>query len=118
MSGFAGDLRYPAYGASKGGLNAFTKYVATMYGKQGVRCNAVCPGLVVTPAAREHFDPAMLELYEGNHLTPHLGTPEQVAEVAAFLASDAAAYVTGQAIPVDGGLYSHLPTYAQMRALG
>jgi NAD(P)-dependent dehydrogenase (short-subunit alcohol dehydrogenase family) len=117
MSGYAGDLRYVAYGSSKGGLNSFTRYVATMYGKQGVRCNAICPGLVVTPAAREHFDPAMLALYEGNHLTPELGTPDQVAEVAAFLASDAAAYVTGQAIPVDGGLFSHLPTYAQMRAL-
>jgi NAD(P)-dependent dehydrogenase (short-subunit alcohol dehydrogenase family) len=117
MSAFAGDLRYAAYGASKGGLNSFTKYVATMYGKQRIRANAVCPGLVVTPAAREHFDPAMLALYEGNHLTPELGTPEQVAAVAVFLASDAAAYVTGQAIPVDGGLYSHLPTFAQMRAL-
>lgn len=116
MSAFAGDLRYSAYGASKGGLNAFTRYVATMYGKQGVRCNAVCPGLVVTPTAREHFDPEVLELYESNHLTPQLGTPDDVAEVVVFLASDAARYVTGQAIPVDGGLLSHLPTYAQLRA--
>jgi NAD(P)-dependent dehydrogenase (short-subunit alcohol dehydrogenase family) len=118
MSGFAGDLQYAAYGSSKGGLNSFTRYVATMYGKQGVRCNAVCPGLVLTPAAREHFDPEILALYEGNHLTPELGAPEHVAEVAAFLASDASAFVTGQAIPVDGGLYSHLPTYAQFRARG
>ena len=118
MSAFAGDLRYAAYGASKGGLNSFTRYVATMYGKDGIRCNAVCPGLVVTPTAREHFDAAVLELYESNHLTRQLGTPDNVAEVVAFLASDAAAYVTGQAIPVDGGLYSHLPTYAQFRARG
>ena len=118
MSAFAGDLRYAAYGASKGGLNSFTRYVATMYGKQGIRANAVCPGVVVTPAARVHFDPVMLELYESHHLTPQLGAPEQVAEVVAFLASDAASYVTGQAIPVDGGLFSHLPTYAQMRTMG
>jgi NAD(P)-dependent dehydrogenase (short-subunit alcohol dehydrogenase family) len=117
MSAFAGDLHYAAYGASKGGLNSFTRYVATMHGKQGIRANAVCPGVVVTPAARVHFDPSMLALYEGNHLTRELGTPENIAEVVAFLASDAAAYVTGQAIPVDGGLFSHLPTYAQMRAL-
>jgi NAD(P)-dependent dehydrogenase (short-subunit alcohol dehydrogenase family) len=118
MSALAGDLRYAAYGASKGGLNSFTRYVATMYGKQGIRANAVCPGVVVTPAARVHFDPVMLELYESHHLTPQLGGPEQIAEVVAFLASDAASYVTGQAIPVDGGLFSHLPTYAQMRAMG
>ena len=117
MSSLAGDLRYAAYGAAKGGLNSFTRYVATMYGKQGIRANAVCPGLVVTPATREHFEPAMLELYESNHLTPRLGTPENIADVVAFLASDAAAYVTGQSIPVDGGLFTHLPTYAQMRAL-
>ena len=117
MSAMAGDLRYAAYGASKGGLNSFTRYVATMYGKQGIRANAVCPGLVVTPAARALLDPDTLALYEGNHLTPRLGTPENVADVVAFLASDAAAYVTGQTIPVDGGLFSHLPTYAQMRAL-
>jgi NAD(P)-dependent dehydrogenase (short-subunit alcohol dehydrogenase family) len=117
-AGIAGDLRYAAYGSAKGGLNSFTRFVATMYGKQRVRCNAVCPGLVATPRAREHFDPELLAIYEANHLTPELGTPEDVAEVVAFLASDAAAFVTGQVIPVDGGLLSHLPTFAQLRQHG
>jgi NAD(P)-dependent dehydrogenase (short-subunit alcohol dehydrogenase family) len=117
MAGLAGDLRYAAYGSAKGGLNAFTRFVATMYGKDRVRCNAVCPGLVATARAREHFDPALLAIYEDNHLTPSLGTPEDVAAVVAFLASDAAAFVTGQVIPVDGGLGSHLPTFAQLRGL-
>jgi NAD(P)-dependent dehydrogenase (short-subunit alcohol dehydrogenase family) len=115
MAGLAGDVRYAAYGSAKGGLVAFTRFVATMYGKDRVRCNAVCPGLVATARAREHFDPALLAIYEANHLTPSLGTPEDVAEVVAFLASDAAAFVTGQAIPVDGGLGAHLPTVAQLR---
>lgn len=114
-SAAAGDLRYAAYGSAKGGLDSFTRYVATMYGKQGVRCNAVAPGLVATPRAHEHFDAELLAIYEGNHLTPALGTPEDVAEVVAFLASDAAAFVTGQVIAVDGGLFSHLPTFAQLR---
>lgn len=114
-SAAAGDLRYAAYGSAKGGLDSFTRYVATMYGKQGVRCNAVAPGLVATPRAREHFDPELLAIYEANHLTPELGSPEDVAEVVAFLASDAASFVTGQVIAVDGGLFSHLPTFAQLR---
>jgi NAD(P)-dependent dehydrogenase (short-subunit alcohol dehydrogenase family) len=118
MSGLAGDLRYSAYGAAKGGLNTLTRYVATMYGKDGVRCNAVCPGLVLTPRAREHFDPDVLALYEANHLTRRLGTPDDVAEMVVFLASDGAAFITGQVIPVDGGLFAHLPTYAQLRARG
>ena len=116
MSGEAGDLRYSAYGSAKGAVNSFTRYVATQYGKAGVRCNAVAPGLIATERAREHFDPELLEIYEGNHLTPMLDTPEDVAEVVTFLSSDAAAYVTGQVIAVDGGLFAHLPTYAQLRA--
>lgn len=115
MSAMAGDLHYAAYGSSKGGLNSFTRYVATQYGKQRIRANAICPGLVATPAARRLIPADLLDIYEGNHLTPELGTPEQVAAVAVFLASDASAYLTGQAIPVDGGLFAHLPTYAEMR---
>lgn len=113
-AGFVGDGVYGAYGASKGGINAFTAYVATMYGKRGIRCNAVAPGLVVTPNAREHFDPNVLAIYESNHLTRELGTPDDVARVVAFLASDEAAFVTGQVVKVDGGLLSHFPTWAQM----
>jgi NAD(P)-dependent dehydrogenase (short-subunit alcohol dehydrogenase family) len=114
-AGLAGDLRYAAYGSAKGGLIAFTRFVATMYGKDRVRCNAVCPGLVATVRAREHFDPEVLAIFEANHLTPTLGTPEDVAAVVAFLASDAAAFVTGQAIAVDGGLVAHLPQVSEFR---
>ncbi|MBY0400553.1 SDR family oxidoreductase [Myxococcota bacterium] len=113
-AGFVGDGVYGAYGSSKGGLNAFTAYVATMYGKRGIRCNAVAPGLVATPNAREHFDPRILEIYESNHLTRTLGTPDDVARVVVFLASDEASFVTGQVVKVDGGLLSHFPTWAQL----
>ena len=115
LKGSAADA---VYTASKHAIAGLTKTAALEYARRGVRINAVCPGVVVTPAARVHFDPVMLELYESHHLTPQLGGPEQIAEVVVFLASDAASYVTGQAIPVDGGLFSHLPTYAQMRAMG
>jgi NAD(P)-dependent dehydrogenase (short-subunit alcohol dehydrogenase family) len=113
-AGFVGDGIYAAYGSSKGGLNAFTRYVATMYGKRGIRCNAVAPGVVASPNLREHFDPELLEVYESNHLTPTLGAPVDVAEAVVFLASDAAAFITGQVLCVDGGLLSHFPTWAQV----
>ncbi len=113
-AGLTGDGVYAAYGSSKGGLNSFTRYVATMYGKRGVRCNAVAPGVVVTPNAREHFDPVLLGIYEDHHLTPTLGSPEDVAAVVAFLASDDARFVTGQIVSVDGGLLSHFPTFAAL----
>jgi NAD(P)-dependent dehydrogenase (short-subunit alcohol dehydrogenase family) len=113
-AGLTGDGVYSAYGSSKGGLNSFTRYVATMYGKRGIRCNAVAPGLVVTPNSREHFDPAILAIYEDHHLTPELGSPDDIAAVVAFLASDDARFVTGQVVNADGGFLSHFPTFAAL----
>lgn len=110
----AGDALYAAYGAAKAGLNSLTRSVATQYGKQGVRCNAIAPGVVASPNLFSHFDPELLRIYRSNHLTPELGSPEEVAAVAVFLASDDASFVTGQILAVDGGLLAHLPTWAQL----
>jgi NAD(P)-dependent dehydrogenase (short-subunit alcohol dehydrogenase family) len=87
-----------------------------MYGKEGVRCNAVAPGFVLTPPAREQVPDWMLEIYRDNCLTPDVGAPEDIAEVVVFLASDLARYVTGQVISVDGGSLAHLATLASFRA--
>jgi NAD(P)-dependent dehydrogenase (short-subunit alcohol dehydrogenase family) len=111
-----------AYSSAKAGLNALTAHIATAYGKRGIRCNAIMPGLVPrsTPvaSAQVHTD------VEGNALrhtlTTRLGRPDDIANLATYLASDAVAgFITGQVISVDGGAHVHSPSYAdQDRATG
>ncbi len=111
-SGQFGDLSRAAYGVSKSGIDSLTRYVATLYGKQNIRANAVAPGVVKTPALTANVAPEELALFERNHVTPGIGEPEHIAGVVAFLLSDAAAYITGQVVNVDGGLTMHTPLYA------
>jgi NAD(P)-dependent dehydrogenase (short-subunit alcohol dehydrogenase family) len=117
-SGATGDLVRTAYGVSKAGVDGLTRYVATQYGKRGIRCNAIAPGVIETPALRQNVPAEQVALFERHHLTPRLGTPEDVAAAVVFLVSDDAAFITGQVIPVDGGLLAHHPTVAEVRALG
>ncbi len=119
VDGTSGDNTRFAYCAAKAGINVLTQCTATTYGKQGVRCNAVLPGLVLSPAATSNLDqiPELKSAFEDNVLTPHLGTPQEVADVIAFLVSDAASYVNGELIRVDGGLMSHVPHFAQTRTI-
>lgn len=106
VKGLTGSAHRTAYSISKGGLDALARSVATGYGKGGVRCNAVAPGIVLTDAAASIPAAQRAEL-EAAHLTPSLGRPEDVANAVVFLASDAAAFITGQVICVDGGLVAH-----------
>lgn len=108
-----GDVARPAYGASKAGLDALTRYVATLYGKRGIRCNSIAPGVIATPALAANVPPEQLAVYERNHLSPRLGSPADIARVVVFLASEDAAFITGQTLCVDGGLLVHHPTYAE-----
>jgi NAD(P)-dependent dehydrogenase (short-subunit alcohol dehydrogenase family) len=77
----------------------------------------VSPGLVMTPAARDNLPPQLHEIVAGETLTPYLGVPEDIANAVAFLASDAARYVTGHNLVVDGGTVAHVPGFARFGEL-
>lgn len=98
-----GDLSRTAYAASKSAVNALTLYVAAQYGKQGVTCNAISPGMVPTAASRAN-QPELIRMVERHHLTPELGYPEDVAAMVALLASEDGRFVSGQIMRVDGGV--------------
>jgi NAD(P)-dependent dehydrogenase (short-subunit alcohol dehydrogenase family) len=113
-SGMTGDLVRAAYGASKAALNSLTWTIATMHGKQGVRCNAIAPGLILSE--RHQSDaPDATSLALSHHLTPRVGLPSDIAGAVAFLASDDATFITGHILSVDGGLLVHMPMVAQQR---
>ena len=111
-SGLRGDLANIAYGASKAAIMSMARYVATMYGKQGIRCNVINPGLIVTEGGSKNVPPEMRELLLRHTLTPRVGVPEDIGAFAVYLCSDDGAFITGQAISVDGGLQEHMPYYA------
>jgi NAD(P)-dependent dehydrogenase (short-subunit alcohol dehydrogenase family) len=106
----AGDMFYTAYACSKGAINTLTLYLATQYGAQKVRCNALAVGLVKTDRLHEMMPKPMRDLFTANHIIGRLGDLEDVAEVIRFLASDHATWITGQVMGIDGGFYAHVPT--------
>ncbi|GHO55110.1 SDR family NAD(P)-dependent oxidoreductase [Ktedonobacter robiniae] len=94
-----------AYGASKGAIVALTHSLAVQFGRDGIRVNALCPGPIETEHVRHFFaDEAARKLRLDHIPLGRFGRPEDVAELALFLASDAAGWLTGQAIVLDGGV--------------
>lgn len=95
----------PAYATSKGGLDAFTRALAVDYAKDGIRCNVVNPGLIDTPmAAPLMANPEMLQPILRHYALQRPGTPEEVANMVLYLASDEAGWVTGGTFTIDGGM--------------
>ncbi|GAB4368866.1 MAG: 3-oxoacyl-ACP reductase [Kiloniellaceae bacterium] len=96
-----------AYTASKGGVLAMTREIAVQYGRRNIRCNALLPGPIATPLAAQLFDtPEKLERRRVHMPMGRFGEAVEVAEVALFLCSDAASYVTGSGYSVDGGIHA------------
>lgn len=93
-----------AHAAAKGGVIAFTRQLAVEGGRYGIRANSICPGLVETPmTAADLANPQVRAAMEANTLLRRLGTPEDIAYCALFLASDEASWVTGANFVIDGG---------------
>ncbi|MGH1368108.1 MAG: SDR family NAD(P)-dependent oxidoreductase [Maritimibacter sp.] len=109
-----GNVIQAAYSSSKAAVIQMTRAIATSHGKRSIRCNAVLPGLTGTKAALSHLPSELRETVEEETLTPFLGGPDDIAHLVAFLASDAARYITGQAIAADGGTSVHIPGYARL----
>jgi len=106
----AGDMFATAYACSKGAINTLTRYIATQYGAQGIRCNALILGLIGTPILEASLPPPIREVFRQNKLVQRLGKPLDIARMVAFLASEHTSFITGQLLPIDGGFFAHTPT--------
>lgn len=111
-----GHMIQAAYSSSKAAIIQMTRSIAASHGIHGVRCNAVAPGMTMTPALREAFPPRLRETVEAETLRDRLGEAEDIAEAVAFLASPAARNITGHVLVSDGGCSSHVPGIAGFRA--
>ncbi|SHO62964.1 NAD(P)-dependent dehydrogenase (short-subunit alcohol dehydrogenase family) [Algoriphagus zhangzhouensis] len=93
----------PAYTASKHGVVGLTKNIAAEYGQLGVRCNAVGPGYIATPLLDNNLTDDMKKMIAGKSSMNRLGTPEEIADLVVFLASDKSSFTTGSYFIADGG---------------
>ncbi len=101
---FQGEPARPAYATAKAGIGALTRHVASRWGREGIRCNAVAPGFTATEAIRSA--PQWVDLEQDalkRMRSPRVGTPDDVASLVAFLMSEEGAWINGQVLSVDGG---------------
>jgi NAD(P)-dependent dehydrogenase (short-subunit alcohol dehydrogenase family) len=107
-AGLTGFVRSPCYAASKHGVIGLSKSAALQYATKGIRINVVCPGVIMTPMIECAFasGPGVQEWFLSKQPTGSGGRPEEVAQAVVWLCSDAASFVTGVALPVDGGALS------------
>lgn len=109
VSGMLGESTLTAYGVSKAAVIQLTRMVATQYGAAGIRCNAISPSYVTTRNNATYAPKYLQEVYRRSTPSGQLDTPQDIADLVAFLASDAAAQINGQIIAVDGGLAGASP---------
>lgn len=104
----------PAYASSKAGMHALTQSIATAHGNDRIRCNTVAPGFIRTSTTAK-MDPRFFDMTQRHNLLPFIGEPDDIAAPVCFLITDAARYITGQLIAVDGGQTCHLPIFDDIK---
>jgi NAD(P)-dependent dehydrogenase (short-subunit alcohol dehydrogenase family) len=110
ISGLHGDGGAVVYAASKAAVINLTRALSTDHAPEGIRVNAICPGTISTPPVQRMMaEPGVLEANVQAHALGRIGQPEEIANVAVWLASDEASFVTGEAIVADGGLRARSP---------
>jgi len=103
VASFVGEPERPSYAMAKSAINALVRHIASRWGKQGIRANAVAPGLVLTGPVRDSIAPEFRDRAVGMTRSARLGKPEDIAAMVALLGSDDGEWINGQVISVDGG---------------
>ena len=108
------DISQVAYGTSKAAINYLTKLIAVHEGRNKIRCNAVLPGMTATEAVEKHLTEEFRKLFLRHIPLGRMGLPEEIAAAVVYLASDEAAYTTGQILTVSGGFGLATPVYGEL----
>lgn len=115
-SSIAGEVAQFSYGASKAAVNWYVQTLAATFGKRGVRCNAILPGVIRTAALDGWANDKMVQSFVDIQNVPRLGLPEDIGAMAVYLASDESSYVNGALMRVDGGMSCTTPMVPVVRA--
>lgn len=113
IGGLIPDVTRIGYGVSKAAINNMTQQIALQYGRCGVRCNAVLPGLTATDAAIRNMPKEFFDSFLSHVPLNRVGTPEDIANAVLFFAGDASSYITGHILDVAGGYGLGTPQYAE-----
>ena len=117
IGGLVPDVSQIAYGVSKAAINYLTKLIAVHEAAHHIRCNAVLPGMTATDSVEQHLTQEFRELFLGHIPLGRMARPEEIANAVVFLASDDAAYMTGQILAVSGGFGLATPVYRDLSRL-
>jgi len=114
VGGLVPDISQVAYGTSKAAINYLTKLIAVQEAKHNIRCNAILPGMTATEAVEKNLTEEFRNLFLRHIPLQRMGLPEEIAAAVVYLASDEAAYTTGQILTVSGGFGLATPVYGDL----